>query len=190
MIKIGLVISNYKNIPGTWYRVCTRYDIPGIQQTSTDRGGVCFINGRDKRGVVYHTCDFSREVSCHTPSEWGTKTRDLTKQNTGRACGCIAKPCWLLMFTVNADFWAAPVCSGKTIPTHAAELRDCPCRPRAAQRVRVEVRLGLWLALRSDWSGLTCNIEVDHKRQAGRLLPARPAVGGGRYLGGVILIAR
>ena len=29
---------------------------------------------------------------------------------------------------------------GKTPPKHAAEPRDCPCRPRAPKRVRVRVK--------------------------------------------------
>ena len=41
---------------------------------------------------------------------------------------------------------------GETTPKHAAELRDCPCRPRAPQRVGVRVRVR---------AGSTCKVEVD-----------------------------
>ena len=37
-------------------------------------------------------------------------------------------------------FGCPTFCLGKTPPTHAAEPRDCPCRPRAPQRVRVRIR--------------------------------------------------
>ena len=78
-----------------------------IQHRPTEVVYICLINGRDRRGVVYHICDFKRGLLPHSErvghaSECGTQTRDLTKLITGRACGCIAKPCWLLMFTVNA----------------------------------------------------------------------------------------
>ena len=50
-----------------------------------------------------------------------------------------------------------PVFLGKTPPIHAAEPRDCPCRPRAPQRagVRVRVRVRVDANLGSSWSGST-----------------------------------
>ena len=51
---------------------------------------------------------------------------------------------------------------GKTPPKYAAEPRDCPCRPRAPQRVGVRVRPGVGLG----WSGPTCKVEIDDTRPA------------------------
>ena len=42
---------------------------------------------------------------------------------------------------------------GKTPPEHAAEPRDCPCRPRVSHRAGLA--LGLGLGLGSGWSGPT-----------------------------------
>ena len=48
-----------------------------------------------------------------------------------------------LIKVVEACLSAARRFLGKSPPDHAAEPRDCPCRPRASQRIRVRVRVGI-----------------------------------------------
>ena len=67
--------------------------------------------------------------------------------------------------TGQGGSFGRPEYFGKTPPKHAAEPRDCPCRPRAPQRVgirvRVRVRVGLGSGLGLGWSGSTCKVEID-----------------------------
>ena len=59
-------------------------------------------------------------------------------------------------------------------PKHSAESRDCPCRPRAPERlgvrVRVRVMSGVGL-VRADVQ----KVEIDDKRPAQRFVPTSPA---------------
>ena len=70
----------------------------------------------------------------------------------------------------------------KTPPKHAAEPRDCPCRPRAPQRVGVRVGVRV-ICVRSGWSGPTCEVEIDHTRPAQTFVPTSPAHNGSRLAG-------
>ena len=67
-----------------------------------------------------------------------------------------------------------------TLPKHAVEPRDCPCRPRTPQRVRVRVTFGLGLGWSSGsgWSGPTCKVEFDITRPAQSFVQAAPAHSG------------
>ena len=69
-----------------------------------------------------------------------------------------------------------PIFWGKTPHKPAAEPRDCPCQPRAPQRVRVGLGLG------SSWSGPTCKVEIDHT-PAQTFLQGAPAHRGSRKEG-------
>ena len=82
-------------------------------------------------------------------------TASCTKHCAG--CG----PCWSNRFlSASRSFF------GKTPAKHAAEPRDCPCRPRAPERLGLGLGLRLGSGLGSGWSGPTCKAEIDDTRPA------------------------
>ena len=84
------------------------------------------------------------------------------------SCILHKKLCRTRVLLVKAGLSAARRFFGKTPPKHAAEPRDCPCRPRSPQRIGVRVSVSVRVGVRP-WVGCsesTCRVEIYGTRPA------------------------